>query len=144
MATKDDTVVISPDGTVYHTGRGTEDILDHGNMYMTKPVIARYAKGFIERGDHLKGTVDKTDFILKPGLSKHVTSVKNAGEALAPAMVKAAPEGVANSDNIELLQLIRLHPEPSTQGQGYEFPNSTPTSQTEFVSFSKLAEGMSV
>lgn len=120
MPTKDDSITISPDGTVYHTGRGTEDMLENnGYMYATKPVIGRYAKGFTERGDHAEGKVDTTDTVLLAALRNHATAVRSAGPALAPAMVKAAPEGVANSDNIELLQLIRLHPELQAKPELY-------------------------
>jgi hypothetical protein len=117
-------IIISPDGLIYNGEHGSEDVIERKVSYEQKPVLGRYissepAKTVRDPQRQARYESLINDAMLGASMGSTLKNVKNSNPAAVTRMLKAAPEGVTNSENIELLQLIRLHPELQAMPETY-------------------------
>ena len=109
-------ILVAPDGYIYNGGRGIEDSFVRGYPYADKPILGQYIHGQAAntpkdpmRALRYESVVKET--MLGASAKETMNMVLHSHPHAVSQMLKAAPAGVTNSDNIEHLQLIRLHPE---------------------------------
>ena len=119
-----DSIVVAPDGTIYDGGIGAEHSVESKVDYTYRPIIGRYNMATPTKPVGPEGYQKINDTMFTASLGNTYKTIKaNAGN-LTNRMYKAAPEGITNSENIELLQLIRLHPELQAMPETYFFLES--------------------
>lgn len=102
-------IIVMPDGRVLDGAGSTVKSMEEGRSFAHGPLLAKYVPAKLA-----DGTVKK---FAETALSRPLAAAYKA--ARRGAALRAAPEGVANSDQIEHLQLVRLHPELQGQPDDY-------------------------
>ena len=121
---KADSIVVAPDGTIYNGGVGAEHSIESKVDYTYRPIVGRYSMETPTKPVGPVGYQAITDTMFTASLGKTYKTIKASAGNLTNRMYKAAPEGITNSENIELLQLIRLHPELQAAPETYFFLES--------------------
>ena len=120
-------ILVTPQGYIYDGGKGIETALESGLPYTDLPYLGsyNYTDTTTPQKDNLAqravGRRTIGDTVLNGPLTAAFTPIWNNRHQIVNRMFKAAPEGVANSDNIGLLQLIRLYPEMQAMPVSYFF-----------------------
>ena len=116
-----DAIVIDPDGTIYNGGPGAEHAFESKLNHTYRPIIGRYQMGDPAKPVGPYGYQEIKDTMFTASLGQTYKTIRDNAYNLTNRMYKAAPEGITNSENIELLQLIRLHPELQALPETYFF-----------------------
>ena len=119
-----DSIVIAPDGTIYDGGVGAEHAIESKVDYTYRPIVGRYDIATPTKPVGPEGYQEIRDTMFTASLGQTYKTIKDHASNLTNRMYKAAPEGITNSENIELLQLIRLHPELQAAPETYFFLES--------------------
>ena len=125
MAESNSSIVVSPEGYIYSGGKGIEKAMENGLPYSQNPYLGKFtlnaAKPDTTMSIRAEGRRSIADTMFTASMAKDFKNIWSQGHRINDRMYQAAPEGVANSENVELLQLIRLYPEMQAMPVSYFF-----------------------
>ena len=118
---KPQAVAIGADGAIFSHGPGMEDAIMRGADYTQGEYVGRFIQKNTTHNWKSQNHKEVETAQLNAALGATYKSIYNNQHLAYSRQYSAAPPGVTNSENIELLQLIRLHPELQAAPEPYFF-----------------------
>ena len=114
-------IAVGADGAIFKHGPGMEEAIMRGYDYTQGEYVGRFIQHDTKHDWKSPNHKEVETAQLNASLGATYKSIYNNQHLAYNRQYSAAPPGVTNSENIELLQLIRLHPELQAAPEPYFF-----------------------